>query len=149
MITNEMKLRFKALSSNESFARVCVSAFIASANPTLDELGDIKTAVSEAVTNCVVHAYPKQELGDIELYASIDNNKIYISVTDYGCGISDIEKAKQPFFTSKPSCGRSGMGFTVMEGFMDELIVTSEVNNGTKVEMTKVLGEMTEELCGV
>ena len=149
MISNEMKLRFKAISSNESFARVCISAFLASANPSLDELGDIKTAVSEAVTNCVVHAYPKGEVGDIELYASIDNSNIYISITDFGCGIDNIEQAKQPFFTTKPTGERSGMGFTVMEGFMDDLIVTSDRNSGTKVEMTKVLGDIQEVSCGV
>ena len=91
MNINEMNLKFKALSENESFARVCVSAFLASANPSIDELGDIKTAVSEAVTNCVVHAYPKNNDGEIEIYCCIKSNEIYISITDWGCGIENIE----------------------------------------------------------
>ena len=140
-LSNEMTLKFKAVSENESFARVCVSAFLASANPSIDELGDIKTAVSEAVTNCVVHAYPKFNKGDIEIYCSLNDNQVYISITDFGCGIEDIEKAKQPFYTSKPDKERSGMGFTVMEGFMDKLVITSKINKGTKIEMFKNLGE--------
>lgn len=146
---NEMKLKFKAISENESFARVCVSAFLATADPTIDELGDIKTAVSEAVTNCVVHAYPDSIKGEIEMYVSIEDRDVYISVTDFGVGIEDIQKAKQPFYTSKPSNERSGMGFTVMEGFMDKLTIESVVGKGTKIEMFKSLGECSSIACGV
>ena len=148
MYNNEMTLRFKSVSENESFARVCISAFLASCNPTIDELGDIKTAVSEAVTNCVVHAY-EENVGEIELYASIKGSSIYISITDFGIGIEDINKAKEPFYTSKPSKERSGMGFTVMEGFMDEVNVTSIVGKGTKIEMYKTLGNNQNIACGV
>jgi len=137
---NQMVLKFKALSENEGFARICVSAFLASYNPTVDELGDIKTAVSEAVTNCVVHAYPNKK-GDITINVNVLNNQVYISVEDYGCGIEDVDKAKQPFYTSKPDKERSGMGFTVMEGFMDKVNIISILGQGTKVEMYKYIGE--------
>ena len=139
-MTNEMRVRFTAIKENESFARTCVASFIANYNPTIEELGDIKTAVSEAVTNCIVHAYPL-ETGEVEIFTSIDNNNIYITVTDFGIGIDNIEQAKQPFFTSKPDMERSGMGFTVMEGFMDSLAVKSEKGKGVKVIMTKKLGD--------
>ena len=137
---NEIKVKFKAIKENESFARTCVASFIANYNPTIEELGDIKTAISEAVTNSIVHAYP-QGPGDVEIYASIEDNNIYISVTDFGIGIENIEQAKQPFFTSKPHMERSGMGFTVMEGFMDSLTVESVKGEGVKVIMTKRLGD--------
>jgi len=148
MYNNEMLLKFKATSENESFARICISAFVASANPTMDEIGDIKTAVSEAVTNCVVHAYDN-EVGDIEMYACINGDNIYISITDKGIGIEDINKAKEPFYTSKPSKERSGMGFTVMESFMDEVKISSQKGKGTKVEMYKSLGKDQNIACGV
>ncbi len=136
---NMVNLRFKAISQNESFARICVASFLASVNPTIDELGDIKTAVSEAVTNCVVHAYPNTINGEIEMIVSIENDEVYISITDFGVGIDDINKARQPFYTTKASSERSGMGFTVMEGFMDRVNVSSEKGKGTKIEMYKVL----------
>lgn len=145
---NEMSVRFKAINENESFARVCIASFLASADPTIDELGDIKTAVSEAVTNCVVHAYPSGSVGDVVMYASIVGRDVYISIQDYGVGIENVDKAKQPFYTSKPSSERSGMGFTVMEGFMDKLSVISSLGSGTKVEMYKSLGECSIA-CGV
>lgn len=137
---NEMKVKFTAIKENESFARTCVASFIANYNPTIEELGDIKTAISEAVTNSIVHAYPNS-VGEVEIYASVNDNDIYITVTDFGIGIDNIEQAKQPFFTSKPDMERSGMGFTVMEGFMDSLAVESAKNNGVKVIMTKKLGD--------
>lgn len=136
---NKMKLRFLAVSENESFARVCVASFCSVLNPTLDEITDIKTAVSEAVTNSVVHAYPGKK-GDIEIQAEICDNEIYITVTDYGVGITDIEKAREPFFTTNPTKERSGMGFTVMEGFMDKVIVESNGEKGTSVTLIKRLG---------
>ncbi len=138
---NEMTVKFKAISANESFARVCIAAFLSEYNPTIDEIGDIKTAISEAVTNCVVHAYPKGVIGDVEMYVQVNNGEVYISITDNGVGIEDIEQAKQPFYTTKPNSERSGMGFTVMEGFMDTLAIMSTPNKGVKVEMTKKLGE--------
>lgn len=141
MLNNEMKVKFKAIKENEGFARLCVASFCAIYNPTVDELGDIKTAISEAVTNCIVHAYPFSK-GDIEIVVKIfNNNEIYITVTDFGVGIENIEQAKQPFYTSKPEMERSGMGFTVMEGFMDNLTVKSEINKGTIITMTKKLGD--------
>lgn len=141
MINNEMKVRFTAIKENESFARLCVASFCAGLNPTVDELGDIKTAVSEAVTNSIVHAYPNS-VGDVEINVRIDSYcNIYITVSDFGIGIENVEQAKQPFFTSKPDMERSGMGFTVMEGFMDSLAVESEKGIGTKVIMTKKLGD--------
>ena len=142
MINNEMKVRFKAIKENEGFARLCVASFCAIYNPTIEELGDIKTAISEAVTNSIVHAYPTMESGDVEIYVKISNyGEIYITVTDFGIGIDNVEQAKQPFFTSKPDMERSGMGFTVMEGFMDNLTVESQKNVGTKIIMTKKLGD--------
>ena len=146
---NEMTLKFKALSENESFARVCIASFLASVNPTIDELSDIKTAVSEAVTNCVVHAYPNVVGGEIEMNAKVVDNSVYISITDKGIGIEDINKAKQPFYTTKQTSERSGMGFTVMEGFVDKLVITSEKNKGTKIEMYKTLNKIGEVAFGV
>ena len=137
---NEMNVKFKAIKENESFARTCVASFIANYNPTVEQLGDIKTAVSEAVTNSIVHAYPNKE-GDVEIYVSVSDNDIYITVTDFGVGIENVEQAKQPFYTSKPEMERSGMGFTVMEGFMDNLTVESKKGNGVKITMTKKLGD--------
>lgn len=139
MITNELTLKVKAVSENEAFVRLAVASFCALANPTIDELGDIKTTISEAFTNCVVHAYPKSA-GDVEIFVRLDFDQIYITVTDFGVGIQDIGKAKQPFYTSKPNSERSGMGFTVMEGFMDSLDVESSLDNGVKLKMTKKRG---------
>lgn len=123
--SNEMKLTVKALSQNEAFARSVVGAFFAQLNPNLEQLDDIKTAVSEAVTNCIVHGYQKQG-GDIDIFCGIDNNSITITVTDYGKGISDIQQALQPFFTTCSDGERSGMGFTVMKAFCDKVDVQSE-----------------------
>lgn len=135
-VLNEMKLTIKALSENEGFARSTVCAFCVGANLSLDDLTEIKTAVSEAVTNCVVHAYPNT-VGDIKINAKITNEKIIISISDEGVGIDDIEKAKEPFYTTKPNEERSGMGFTVMESFMDKLIIKQNKKNGVTVFMEK------------
>ena len=137
MIINEMEITFKAISVNEGFARACVAAFCVQANPSLDELTDIKTAVSEAVTNSVVHAYPKKT-GDITIKVYLkDDNSVTISVIDYGIGIKDFNKAKEPFYTTKPEQERSGMGFTVMESFMDSIELSKTENGGLVVTMDK------------
>lgn len=135
-ITNEMKLTLLSRSVNESFARTSVAAFAAQLDPTLDELGDLKTAVSEAVTNCIVHAYP-DGLGRVLITTKIfDNEIIEIVVRDTGCGIPDIDKARQTLFTTGGP-ERSGMGFTIMESFMDSLKVRSTIGKGTTVTMRK------------
>lgn len=133
---NKIKIKFKSLPENEAFARTCVSAFCLQLNPTLDEIGDIKTAVSEAVTNCVVHAYPKKA-GEIVMEMMCEGDKIHIAIKDNGIGIDNIEKALTPFYTTKPDEERSGMGFTVMDSFMDSLIVRSNGAKGLIVEMSK------------
>lgn len=135
---NKMELKFLSLSNNEAFARSCVSAFCLEVNPTMDELTDIKTAVSEAVTNCVVHAYPKNP-GIITLAVTLFDDRVAISVSDSGIGIADIEKAREPFFTTKKGDERSGMGFTVMESFMSSLSVIKNINGGITVSMEKQL----------
>lgn len=134
---NKMTLRFCALSHNESFARVSVGVFASLLNPTLSQLADIKTAVSEAVTNSIIHAYEPGQSGEVELYARLYRGDLYIEVRDFGRGIKDVEKALTPFYTSCEGDERSGMGFTVMETFMDELEVISEPGKGTVVRMTK------------
>ena len=133
---NYMKLEFSSKSSNESFARVVVAAFASQLDPTLEELSDIKTAVSEAVTNAIIHGYEFQE-GTVVLESWLCDNEIEIIVKDKGRGIGDIQKAMEPFYTSKPDLERSGMGFTVMETFMDELYVESIKDIGTTVRMKK------------
>jgi stage II sporulation protein AB (anti-sigma F factor) len=133
---NVMELRLLSLSENESFARSVVGAFATQLDPTLEEIADIKTAVSEAVTNCIVHAYP-DNVGDIRITAELNDNSITVKVQDYGVGIGDITKARQPFYSTSNDESRSGMGFTVMETFMDDIAVESEVGHGTSVTMTK------------
>ena len=133
---NKMILKIPALSQNESFARGVVAGFCITLNPTLDELTDIKTAVSEAVTNCIVHAYPNSE-GEIEIKAEINGNFVTIEVRDFGVGIENLDKARTPFFTTKPLEERSGMGFTVMESFMDSVSVQTVKGGGVKVVMSK------------
>lgn len=138
---NFMEVVFKALSVNEGFARICVAGFCVQLNPSIDELGDIKTAVSEAVTNCVVHAYPKKN-GLIKLRCEVESDVIKIVVTDYGVGIKDITKAREPFYTTKPSEDRSGMGFSVMESFMDKVDVERNLDKGLTVTMYKKINNM-------
>ena len=145
---NQMTLKFSALSCNESFARACVASFCLPLNPSLEEITDIKTAVSEAVTNSVVHAYPNK-IGDIVINVKLTNNSVYIKVEDFGSGIENIQQAKEPFFTSKPQNERSGMGFAVMESFMDGVEVTSTPGAGTTVVLTKtILGEVVSAVGG-
>ena len=143
-MNNYMKLEIAALGENESFARSAVAAFALCLNPSLAELSDIKTAVSEAVTNCVVHAYKKREQGKIliECYAEkgVEVEKLHIKITDYGCGIEDTDKVVTPFYTSLPDEERSGMGFTIMQAFMDDFSLESEAGKGTCVQMMKKIG---------
>ncbi len=131
-----MKLEFLSKSNNESFARVVVAAFASQLDPTLEELSDIKTAVSEAVTNAIIHGYEYRE-GIVIVESRIIDNEIEIIIEDRGMGIIDIDRAREPFYTSKPNMERSGMGFTVMETFMDSLQVESIKGKGTTVKMTK------------
>ena len=133
---NQVEIKFKSLPENEAFARTCVSAFCLQLNPTLDEIGDIKTAVSEAVTNCVVHAYP-EKVGEITMTLTRMDDKINIVIKDNGVGIANIEEALTPFYTTKPDEERSGMGFTVMDSFMDSLTVKNNGAKGLIVEMSK------------
>lgn len=136
---NEMHLQFSALSQNESFARVTVAAFIAQLDPTMDELTEIKTVVSEAVTNAIIHGYDNDPEGIVYISASIEDGLIKLTIRDEGIGIHDIEEARQPLFTSKPELERSGMGFTIMENFMDELEIDSYPGKGTIIRLTKHL----------
>ncbi|HPU00299.1 MAG TPA: anti-sigma F factor [Bacillota bacterium] len=131
-----MKLEIESLPENESFARVVVAAFAARLDPTLEEISDIKTAVSEAVTNAIIHAY-EDRVGLISVRAYIDGNVLTVEVEDWGVGIEDVEKARQPLYTSKPELERSGMGFTIMENFMDKLTIRSAPGQGTLVTMVK------------
>ena len=135
---NEMKLEFLSKSNNEAFARITVAAFASQLDPTIEELADIKTAVSEAVTNCIIHGYEDKE-GIIKIICKLFANSIYIEISDTGKGIENIEVAKQPLYTSKPNLERSGMGFTIMESFMDDVKVESIVGLGTKVTMKKLI----------
>lgn len=136
---NEMKIEFDARSVNEGFARLAVAAFIAGQNPTLDEISDIKTAVSEAVTNAIIHGYdnPGEK---VALSCRIEGNEVEIIVGDTGRGIADVKKAMEPFFTTKPELERSGMGFAFMEAFMDTVEVDSAPGRGTRVIMRKKIG---------
>ena len=138
---NQMTLVVDAKTKNESFVRSTVAAFCVEVNPTLSELNDVKTAVSEAVTNSIVHGYEGKEDGKVTVVAAIVGKELYVTVLDSGKGISDIEKAKKPFFTTKPEQERSGMGFTVMESFMDTLVVKPNEGGGLVVHMKKKFGE--------
>ncbi len=137
-MNNSMEIKFKAIAENEAFARNVVASFILPLNPSLSELSDIKTAVNEAITNVVVHAYPNK-VGFVTMKISIVGSKVKISISDNGVGIQDIERALTPFYTSKPDEERSGMGFTVMESFMDKLEVKNQ--NGLVVNMEKEIEE--------
>jgi len=133
---NQMTIKFDSLSINEGFARSAVAAFCVQLEPTLDEITDIKTAVSEAVTNCVVHAYPKK-IGTIEIWVGLTEQTVTVTVRDNGVGILDLERAREPFFTTKQNEERAGMGFTVMESFMDSLELHHNTSGGLEVVMTK------------
>lgn len=137
---NEMVLEFSSVSKNESFSRAVVAAFVAQLDPTLEEISDVKTAVSEAVTNAIIHGYEDRD-GSIHIRTELEDNQVSIEITDYGKGIEDIEKAMEPFYTSKPDMERSGMGFSFMEAFMDELHIDSSPGVGTKIIMRKVIGK--------
>lgn len=134
---NFMKLQFAAKSENESFARVSVAAFVSQLDPTMDEITDLKTVVSEAVTNSIIHGYDGNPEGIVTISASIEGDTVTLIIEDQGRGIEDVELAKQPLYTSKPELERSGMGFTIMENFMDEFDVTSEIGGGTRIRMKK------------
>ena len=133
---NEMKLEILSKSQNEAFARVVVGAFASQLDPTIEEIADVKTAVSEAVTNCIIHGYENSQ-GLITIKANIKDNTLEVEIIDHGKGIENIEEAREPLYTSKPELERSGMGFTVMETFMDSLKVNSKIGEGTTVIMTK------------
>jgi len=141
---NQMVVEFDSISKNESFARVVVAAFVSRLNPTLEEIADIKTAVSEAVTNSIIHGYENGD-GRIRIETHIVEDTVTVIVKDYGIGIADVEKAMEPMYTSKPELERSGMGFAFMEAFMDELFVESAVGEGTTVTMRKVIKQENSE----
>lgn len=137
-IENEMELQFISKSTNEAFARITVAAFASQLDPTIEELADIKTAVSEAVTNCIIHGYDNKQ-GIIKINAKLQENEIIIKISDNGKGIENIDVAKEPLYTTKPNLERSGMGFTIMESFMDSMKVESIVGLGTKITLTKTI----------
>lgn len=135
---NEMKLEFVSKSSNEAFARIALAAFASQLDPTIEELADIKTAVSEAVTNCIIHGYENMS-GIVKIESKLKDNWIEIIISDSGKGIEDIDLAKKPLYTTKANLERSGMGFTIMESFMDEMKVESIPDMGTKITMKKYI----------
>ena len=137
---NVMKLEFINMSCNERFARSVASSFTAMLDPTIEELTEIKTAVSEAVTNAIIHGYNGQ-IGNVIMEGRIHERCVEFVIRDFGCGIADIDKAREPMYTDKPDMERSGMGFTIMEAFMDEVIVESIVGQGTTITMKKTLLE--------
>ncbi len=145
-ILNEMKLSFPSLSLNEAFARTSVAAFVAQFNPPVDELADIRTAVSEAVTNAIVHGY-RGEKGYVHINVKVSEARVvYIKIKDRGCGIKDVKKAMQPLFTTAEDEERAGLGFAVMESFMDKLEVKSRYGYGTEVVMKKILSSIKSEV---
>ena len=136
---NFMRLEFSSLSKNEAFARVAVASFVSQLDPTMADLTDIKTVVSEAVTNAIIHGYENDAEQTVIIETLIENGQVEITIQDSGVGIEDIEQAKQPLFTSKPELERSGMGFTIMENFMDHLEIISAPGEGTTVKLVKQL----------
>ncbi|MCI9087534.1 MAG: anti-sigma F factor [Clostridia bacterium] len=138
MYDNEMELNFISKSNNEAFARITVAAFAAQLDPTIEELADIKTAVSEAVTNCIIHGYEDRE-GTVRIKAKLLENTLEVEIADNGKGIEDIELARKPLYTTKGNLERSGMGFTIMESFMDKVEIQSVVGIGTKIVMKKTI----------
>ena len=139
-MTNEMKLEFDSRSANEAFARVTVASFMTQLNPTLEEVSDVKTAVSEAVTNPIIHGY-ENHVNKIQIFAGIEGKTLRLEISDRGVGIPDVKQAMEPLFTTKPELERSGMGFSFMEAFMDEVIVEAEPGKGTVVKMEKTIGK--------
>lgn len=136
--TNEMTIVFDSRPVNEGMARIAAASFCTQLNPTLEEVADLKTAVSEAVTNCIIHGY-EGEIHKIRMDLKLKGREIFVDITDQGVGISDVKKAMEPLYTTKPEKERSGMGFTFMEAFMDEVNVDSEVGVGTSVHMKKTI----------
>lgn len=136
--TNEMTIVFDSRPVNEGMARIAAASFCTQLNPTLEEIADLKTAVSEAVTNCIIHGY-EGEIHKIRMDLKLKGREIFVDITDQGVGISDVKKAMEPLYTTKPEKERSGMGFTFMEAFMDEVTVDSEVGVGTSVHMKKTI----------
>ena len=137
---NEMEIRFDSRSENEGFARVSVASFLTQLNPTVEEVADVKTAVSEAVTNAIIHGY-EQRVETVRIHCSIENQLFTVEISDRGKGIANVEKAMEPMFTTKPEDDRSGMGFSFMEAFMDTVEVESKVGEGTSAKMTKTIGK--------
>ncbi|MBR5192688.1 MAG: anti-sigma F factor [Clostridia bacterium] len=144
MENNKIKIEFLSYSENEYIARGFVSVFASTFNPSVSWLSDVKTAVSEGVTNCIVHAYPN-EIGKIILELEVNNNYLHINIYDFGVGIDNVNKAIEPFYTSKPNEERSGMGFTIMQSFMDDVKIESALNKGTSIFMCKKLLNSVEE----
>lgn len=140
MRRNEMKIEFDSISANEAFARVTVAAFMAQMNPSMEEVADVKTAVSEAVTNAIIHGY-RGEVHKITISGVIEDELLWLKVSDQGIGIQDVKKAMEPLYTSCPEQERSGMGFLFMEAFMDEIQVISKPGEGTAVTMKKMIGQ--------
>ena len=140
---NEMNVEFLSKSQNEAFARVAVAAFVAQLDPTIEEITDIKTAVSEAVTNAIIHGY-EDDIGKVRIKCLIIGDNIEIEIIDEGKGIGNIAEAREPLYTSKPELERSGMGFTIMESFMDSIEIDSKPNNGTIIKMYKKLKSVAE-----
>ena len=138
-MTNEMKLEFDSRSANEAFARVTVASFMTQLNPTLEEVSDVKTAVSEAVTNAIIHGY-ENHVNKVQIYAGIEGRTLHLEISDRGVGIPDVKKAMEPLYTTRPELERSGMGFSFMEAFMDEVQVESEPGKATIVRMRKIIG---------
>lgn len=134
---NHMQISFKSKSENEAFARIVVASFLATIDPTLEELSEIKTVVSEAVTNAIIHGYEQSDAFDIYLSCELNDRKVKIVIEDLGVGIDNVEQALQPLYTSKPELERSGMGFTIMENFMDHIAIKSAIGHGTKVILEK------------
>ena len=141
---NEMKLEFISKSSNEAFARIAVAAFASQLDPTIEELADIKTAVSEAVTNSIIHGYDNKQ-GIVKISAKLKENEIIVEISDKGKGIENVDAAKEPLYTTKPNLERSGMGFTIMESFMDRMEVQSILGLGTKITMSKIIKSKEEK----
>lgn len=137
MYDNKISIEFLSKSQNEAFARVAIAAFVSQLDPTIEEITDVKTAVSEGVTNSIIHGYENSEDGIVKIDANIKGKEVEIVISDFGKGIKDIEQAKEPLYTSRPDLERSGMGFTVMESFMDSLEVYSEEGKGTRVVIKK------------
>ena len=145
-LKNEMKLEFLSKSANEAFAWIAIAAFFSQLDPTIEELADLKTSISEAVTNCIIHAYPNKD-GIIKIKGKLYDDEIEIEISDNGVGIENVEEAKEPLYTTKSNLERSGMGFTIMESFMDSFKVESIVGLGTKISMSKkVKKESTYEI---